>query len=301
MRQDAFSRFHPWVNFLFFMGAIGFGVVVQHPAYLIAGAVCGSVYYLLLRGRKGIKLILGLIPMLAIITLVNPLFNHNGATVLFQVFGKPYTLEAMCYGAALGGMFVLMMIWFGCYSVVLTSDKFVCLFGNLIPSLSLLLVMVLRMIPAFVRKAQQIIGARNSIGKGVGESAGDREKLHSGLGILSALIDWALEGSIVTADSMRSRGYGCAKRTSFQIYRMTARDWAVIALEGALALWVVIALARGAGDVSFTRRIKLAPLTWSYVGYWVYLLIPTAVEVIEQIRWKRIRAKAWANQAGGVQ
>ena len=33
-RYDGFSDCHPAVNFLFFVGAIGFGVVIQHPAAL---------------------------------------------------------------------------------------------------------------------------------------------------------------------------------------------------------------------------------------------------------------------------
>ena len=51
MTADAFSNCHPAVNFLFFVGAIGFGVLIQHPAYLIAGAIGAAVYYLLLSGR----------------------------------------------------------------------------------------------------------------------------------------------------------------------------------------------------------------------------------------------------------
>ena len=57
MRQDAFSKQHPLVNFVFFAGAICFGVVIQHPAYLLAGVVCAATYYLLLNGRKGWKMI----------------------------------------------------------------------------------------------------------------------------------------------------------------------------------------------------------------------------------------------------
>mgnify|MGYP003311585874 CR=1 FL=1 len=46
--KDAFSKCHPAVNFLFFVGAIGCSVVIQHPAYLLAGACCGTIYYFLL-------------------------------------------------------------------------------------------------------------------------------------------------------------------------------------------------------------------------------------------------------------
>ena len=225
MSMDAFSKRHPLVNFIFFLGAIGFGVVIQHPVYLAVGFLCGTTYYLLLNGRKGMKMLLGLLPLFLIMTAINPLFNTYGATLLFYVFGRPYTLEALYYGMAIAAVFVVMLIWFGCYNAVLTSDKFTSLFGNLIPALSLLLVMVLRMIPNLMRKARQFAGARKSIGKGSAENATNKEKLIDGMTILSALTDWALEGGVVTGDSMRSRGYGSAKRSSFMIYRMTGIDF----------------------------------------------------------------------------
>ena len=291
MKQDAFSRFHPAVNFLFFLGAIGFGVTIQHPAYLAAGIVCGVAYYLLLKGKKGLKLIAGMLPMFLIITFLNPLFNTYGRTVLFEYFGRKYTLEALCYGATLAAMFVLMMLWFGCYNVVLTSDKFVCLFGSLIPSLSLLLVMVLRLIPSFMRKTRQILAARDSIGKGGNEGSTLKENALSGMTVLSALTDWALEGSIVTADSMRSRGYGSAKRTSYQIYRMTVRDWMLLAAEAVLAAVTIAVVATGGTQASYSYWITVSPITAGFLAYCTFLLIPIVIEIKEAVQWRIIRSK----------
>ena len=288
MKKDAFSQCHPLVNFLYFLGAIGFCVVIQHPAYMIAGIVGAAVYYLLLSGRKGWKRILGMVPLFVLMAVVNPVFNTYGATVLFFLFGRPYTLEALLYGMVIAGMFVGMMLWFGCYNAVLTSDKFTSLFGNLIPALSLLLVMVLRMIPNLIRKAGQIIGARKSLGKGAGETSKTGDKVMDGLTVLSALTDWALEGSVVTADSMRSRGYGSARRTSFQIYRMTVRDWALLGLTAVLAAAVILV---GDKTASFTPEFYLAPLSWGLGAYCAYLLIPTALHMKEAIAWHISRSK----------
>lgn len=55
MRYDAFSKCHPAVNFLFFVGAIGMSVVIQHPVYLLAGIVTGTIYYQLLNGKKRLE------------------------------------------------------------------------------------------------------------------------------------------------------------------------------------------------------------------------------------------------------
>lgn len=282
MTHDAFSRCHPAVNFLFFVAAIGCGMVIQHPAYILAGVVCGGVYFCLLSGRRGFARIGMLLPLPILTAVLNPLINHRGKAVLFLVMGKPYTLEALCYGLALGGIFLVMLLWFGCYSAVLTSDKFTSLFGSLIPSLSLLLVMVLRLIPAFTRKTKQVLDARRAIGMGAEQTGSLRQKLRSGMTVLSALTSWALEGSIITADSMRSRGYGCGKRTSFRLYRMTGRDWVLLILIGGLFSLVILA---GGTDASYTPVMKAAPLDWGFPAYCALLLIPTIFELKEAAAW----------------
>ena len=293
MTSDAFSNRHPAVNFLFFLGAIGFSVLIQHPAYLIAGALGAAAYYLLLSGRKGWKRIGMLVPMFLLLTAVNPLFNTYGERVLFHVFGRPYTLEALLYGGAIAGVFVVMMLWFGCYNAVMTSDKFTSLFGNLIPALSLLLVMVLRMIPSFIRKAGQITLARKAIGLGAGEK--NKEKIRHGMGVLSALTDWALEGSVVTGDSMRARGYGSGRRTSFQIYRMKCGDWCLLAVMAALAGTVIAVSSLGATAAEFTPVLSIAPVKGIYAlgfaAYCVYLLIPSVLPIKEELQWRRSRSK----------
>ena len=289
--RDAFSKCHPAVNFLFFVGAIGMSVVIQHPVYLLAGLLTGAIYYLLLNGKRGLKTILGLLPVFIILTVINPLLNPLGATPLFYLGSRPYTLEALLYGAALASMFVIMMLWFGCYNKVLTSDKFTCLFGSLIPSISLLLVMVFRMVPNFIRKTQQIIGARKSIGKGIGETATTKEKLISGGTVLGALTSWALEGSVVTGDSMRARGYGIAKRSSFMIYRMTWADWILLAVMLTLLGVTIVAVCSGQFAAEFVPAIELAPISWGFAAYTCYLLIPSALHIKEAVQWHISRSR----------
>lgn len=282
MVRDAFSKCHPAVNFIFFALAIGFGVVIQHPLYILSGMLCAGTYYLALRGRRGLKLIFGLLPVFVFLSAINPLFNTNGEHVLFTLFGRPYTREALMYGMVIAGVFLVMTLWFGCYSIVLTSDKFVCLFGSIIPALSLLLVMVLRLIPNLLRKGRQIVGVRKSIGKGISEENTRREKLRGAMVMLSALTDWALEGSIVTADSMRSRGYGSARRSSFQIYRMRALDWLLLA---AMALLAAAVLILGGTGADFTPTLRLDRPGAGLAAYILLLLIPIFIQIKETIQW----------------
>lgn len=285
MERDAFSRCHPAVNFIFFLGVLGFGMVILHPAYLCVSVLCALSYHLALYGIRGLKRLLALLPVLLAVALLNPLLNTTGQTVLLMLFGRPYTLEALVYGCVLAGMFLNVALWFSCFGAVMTGDKITSLFGTLAPSLSLLLVMIFRLVPELLRKGRQILGARRAIGKGSADL--DRAEAATMLGCLTGL---ALEGGVVMADSMRSRGYGCARRSSFRIYTMTGRDLAVLAVQCVLIAGLIITLARGGAAAAFTPRWQVASPGAGLLLYWLYCLIPTAFYVKEAITWHFLRS-----------
>jgi energy-coupling factor transport system permease protein len=183
---------------------------------------------------------------------------------------------------AVGGMFVVMLLWFMTYSQVLTADKFLSLFSRLIPSLALLLTMVLRLIPNLIRKANQILVSRRSIGKGVPEAASKKQRMKDGMNLVSALTDWLLEGSIITADSMRSRGYGTARRTSFQIYRFTARDGVLVGILLSLAAAVILL---GGFEASYTPTWAMQSPGWGLLFYGAYLFVPMILQGKEELQW----------------
>lgn len=276
MSKDGFSKCHPVTNFVFFLGAICFGVVFQHPAYLLAALLCGGIYYVQLKGRKAFQSMGGMFLLLLAVGLINPVFNTQGETVLFHLMGRPYTLEALGYGFAVGGILVITLLWFGCYNQIMTEDKFTALFGNLAPSLSLLLVMIFRLIPSLLAKAKQITDARRSIGRG-GQNVPLREKVKNAMTVLLSLTGWALESGVLTADSMRSRGYGTAKRSNFQSYAMTAGDWMLLAftaITGGITLWGGFA---GFTEATYTPLYSAAPVNFCLLVYCMYLLIPVVI------------------------
>ena len=294
MENDAFSKYHPAVNFAFFVIAIVFGVVFQHPAYLAAALIGAGMYYLLLNGRRGAKMLLLMLPLFVFITAVNPVFNTYGERILFWLFGRPYTLEALCYGAATAAMLIVMLLWFGCYNAVMTSDRFWGLFGGIAPSISLLLVMVLRMVPNLFRKARQLAGARKSIGKSSAEGAGKKAKLQDGMLVLGALTSWAFEGGVVTSDSMRARGFGSGKRSSFNIYRFTMADTICLVLMAALAALVIVFAVKGAVHAEYTPALDIAPITGrnmaGFIAYCAFVLMPAVLRVREDIKWHSLRS-----------
>ena len=139
--RDAFSSCHPIINFLFFTLVLLFSMCLMHPAYLAISLTGALTYDIYLKGRKAVRFaVMGLFPMAAVAALVNPAFNHEGQTILtYLPSGNPLTLESMLYGAAAAVMLASVVLWFSGYNEVMTSDKFVYLFGRVIPALSLVL------------------------------------------------------------------------------------------------------------------------------------------------------------------
>ena len=233
------------------------------------------------------------LPVFVALSVLSPLFNPRCEHVLFTIFGRPYTGEALAYGGVIAGVFVVMMLWFGCYNRVMTSDKFMCLFGNWAPALSLLLVMVFRLVPRFFRQTRQLIGARRSVGKGAGK--GYRDKVAAGMTVLSAMTSWALEGSVITAASMRSRGYGSARRSCFQIFRVTAGDRLLLVMMLVLLAAVLGTATLGGMAADFIPQLSFAPISGGYalgfLAYCSYLLIPTVLHFREALQWHILRSR----------
>ena len=116
-----------------------------------------------------------------------------------------------------------------------------------------------------------------------------------GMTVLSALTTWALEGSVVTADAMRCRGYGTARRSSFQIYRFTAADGLMLAGILALMAATVIAASLGWTAASYTPELALAPVAGPSIAglaaYAALLLIPALMNLWEALKWHSLRSR----------
>ena len=299
--KDTFSGFHPLVNFLYFALVLLCSMLFLHPVCLTVSLVCAFTYSIYLNGRRAVRFnFLALLPLMAVTALLNPAFNHAGETILtYLPSGNPLTLESIAYGAAAAAMLVGVICWFSCYNAVMTSDKFVYLFGRIIPALSLVLSMTLRFIPKFQAQIHTVSNAQRCVGRDVSDGSLLQRAKH-GLTILSIMVTWALENAIETADSMRSRGYGLPGRTAFSIYRFDRRDRA--ALLFLLACGGYILLGKALGGIYWRyfpsiRGMGAQPLSLTvYAAYLLLCLLPVIVDVAADRRWAAIRAEETAGE-----
>ena len=206
-------------------------------------------------------------------------------------------------------MFVVIQ-WFSCYNKIMTTDKFVYLFGKLIPALSLILSMALRFVPSFLGQLKFIRNGQKAMGKDISEGK-LLDRIHAGLNMLSILITWALENAIETSDSMRSRGYGLKGRTAFSIYKFTKKDKSLLAVMAALFLVFATGCMNGASYASYDPRILLAGFTiqghqapvsvpvveamLTYICFACFCFLPVILDVTEKEQRERLRREFTAN------
>lgn len=294
--MNEFKTYHPIVNFTYFLLVIGFSCFFMHPICLVISLICGFIYSVILKGKKAIhKNLLYMIPMLIATALINPAFNHEGVTILeYLPSGNPLTLESVIYGIAAATMIVSVICWFSCYNEVMTSDKFIYLFGRIIPSLSLIISMTLRFVPRFTAQLRVVANAQRCMGRDISNGSIVKRAKY-GLSILSVMMTWSLENAIETADSMKSRGYGHSGRTAFSIFTFDKRDKKALTVILILGIYTLIGNLAGGMYFRYFPSIKSTEFSIYYLSifaaYFLLCVFPVIIEIKEARKWKSIKSK----------
>ncbi len=305
--KDTFSTYHPLLNLLYFVGTIGVTVFVTHPVLLGISFFSAMIYSGVLRGFvKTLKFnLVFALPSMIIVALINPMFNHYGVTVIgYLSNGNPFTLESCVYGVVMAMMLACTLIWFACYTEVMTTDKFIYLFGKIIPSLSLVLSMCLRFVPMFVHKLGVISDGQKCVGRS-GSNGSVIKRAKNGITIFSILVTWALENAIETADSMKCRGYGEKGRTAFSLYRFDRRDILCLVFMIATFGTTLYGGLHGFAYASYNPVIivKGLPLTGGsfmvFASYALFCMMPVIMELYDREMWKLRRKDIKKSVAGG--
>ncbi|MBQ5973575.1 MAG: energy-coupling factor transporter transmembrane protein EcfT [Oscillospiraceae bacterium] len=254
-------------------------------------ALTGGVLFCAAVGCARLRLNLVCAALVTVTALVNPLFNHNGVTVLFVLNDNPVTAEAFWFGAVSGVSVVAVIYWFRAFSALFTSDKLLYILGLFSPKISLILSMALRYVPLFIRQSDRI--AQAQLAGGLASEDGLWDRIRGRARVFSVMVTWTLENGIVTADSMEARGYGSGRRTFFSVWRWRARDTALTAVSLSLAAASVAGVRLTDGFTFYPRAA--APgggaLTAAlYAAQAVLSFTPIFLEMRERLKWRSLRS-----------
>lgn len=291
--ESGLSLYHPLVSFGYFVAVIAGTLLFIHPFFVMVSLLCAIFASALINGKKTLFATLGFgVPMFIFIAIANPLFNHRGATILFYLFNNPVTKEAIIYGIVSAGMMFAAVIWFTCYNTVVTSDKFIYIFGRILPSIALIVSMTLSLIPRLMAQIKIIADSQRSIGLDW-KSGNIKQRVRSGARILSILVSWALEDAVITADSMRARGYGQHKRSTFSIFRFGKKDAKMMAVIVFLFAAEIFAYISGRGTMEFYPAMVVPEIDLTdiiiYILYITLGILPSVIQIKEDLKWKQLK------------
>lgn len=287
MNARYFQSLHPAVAMAYFAAVLLLTLTCMHPVMSVLSLLGAACFSLSLRGGKAVAGTLRFVlPMMALIAAANPLFNHRGVTMLFMLFDQWITLEAVCYGLVSACQLAAVVMWFTCYQEVMTSDKFLFLFGQAAPAASLLITLTLRLIPQLKLQQKQISQTQEMLR---GKPKRLTGKINTAVRNLSILLTWSMENAVETADSMKARGFGMRRRTTFHLFRFDSRDARCLSVIAAFGGAVLIARLYGFGAVEYYPRMTPWLLGAGSIAQMAaaaaLVFLPSILEGKEKLRW----------------
>lgn len=282
-----FNELNPAAVMLYYIAVTAVTMFSMNPI-ILAISLLSSVVAYCLYNNGGARVHLFSLALFIVLAVINPLFVHNGATVLFYLNSRPITLEATVYGLIASAMITATLYRLRSLTHDITADKLQYIFGRFSPKLALILSMALRYVGLFKIRWHKIQDSQKALG--LYRDGNLIDAVRGRLRVLSILITWSLENGIITARSMDARGYGSRRRSSYAIFRFGVGDMFLILLT--LALTGAAAAGMLNSGITYYPVISaelFSPL--SIIGYICYAalgLTPVIINTKEAIRWRSL-------------
>ncbi|CDB12292.1 uncharacterized protein BN525_00242 [Eubacterium sp. CAG:192] len=316
---DEFSRYHPVVNLIFYLLVLGTTMFQMSVGLVFISLFSAVVYFFMLKKTEGLKYCAVVVGIIIVSAIINPLFSHKGGTLLFYLFtGNPVTLESIIYGLISAIIIGAMLLWFSTFNQVMGVERILGAIGKVLPNVSLLITMIMRFIPQYIRHQRKVSMVNKVNKRNYGEKINllNREKtekenvieackkqkkkngidkiidnIKEGSRTFSITTTWALENSIYTADSMKARGFGTGRRTNYSNYKFQKRDYLLIGWLVILWLVVVFSLEREKVYTYYYPFIQVKNNVVVYLIYGLLCLTPVLINVKEEIRWLILKSR----------
>lgn len=280
MTPAVFELVHPAVTLLWFASVLVLTMAAMQPVYTAIALVGSLACRAGIDGmRQALRAVLWLLPVIAVIACANCAFVASGSTVLFHIGSRAFYAEALCYGACSGAMLAAVLLEFGNASRVLTSEKVLGVFGNVLPTVGLMSCMTMRLVPQFARRGRIIGDATRACTAACGQ-AGEtgtarQRRLAHNMRLASVLMGWGMQDALERADCMRARGWGEARaRTTYVRRSFRAADALACTAVGILAAGSAVCAYGACSAFAFYPTFGGLVPAASYAPFAVLVLLP---------------------------
>lgn len=297
--KSYFSELHPTLVIGYLMSIVTLTVVSFNIVVVSISFFIGSLYLLLLKGRDSFQKNLKFsIIIVFLVTFINTMFTHQGQSTLFFINDNPITLESIVYGVFMGVMIATSCLWFRIFNIIVNGEMIMYVVGKISSMLALMVSMILRYVPLIKKRYYEINQMDELI---YGRQRSLVNKFRRSIKNISILTAWSLETSIESASSMEARGYGLKGRKYFHLFTLENRD-KIIILMIFFPMFITEIIILSIFDISN----KIYPNVYSffesvkgvaiidivfYIVFMVFCAIPLTVDLLEEIRWRRLEQK----------
>ena len=217
----------------------------DNPAMLLG--VLAVLLTIFLQTRSYAKLLRGLllyIPFSLITITINMLFVWEGTIVLFEAFGKTFTLESLLYASILSVKLLLVIYVFMLLEVMVDSDRALSYFSAKAPKSTLMFMIALKLFPNMKQRLKSLREVYQL--RGVDFDAKTmKDRIRSNTPILSILLENSLDGAFDIGEAAYVRGFLSQKRTIYDKQKFGAIDYLLLGESLALLGTFLSAKLRG--------------------------------------------------------
>lgn len=290
MMGNGFPSYHPYTIFFYYICVGVLSMYFNHPVFLILGLII--LIFINISHDKGKSLRKWTFPLIimgSIFVILNPFLVSRGTNILFYFRGKQVTLEATMYGIVMSLALVSVIIIFVSFNLILNGNKFLFIFSKILPRTAFLIMLSIRFIPLVKGRLDEIMAVQRV--RGITLSNGTlKRRAENGMLMLKILLTWSLEEAVQTADSMKARGYGIGKKSSYIPYKIEKRDWTWIVTLFTLFVICIIGGILGYGKIHIYPELgtlHLYPIDWILlICMTIIYSFPLITEGREWIRWR---------------
>lgn len=288
--ESGFRGYHPYVIFSYYV-CVGFlAMYFKHPLFLIVALIILMFVTISHDGGKSLKKWAPILLLMStMFILLNPFLVSRGTNILFYFRGKQVTLEATMYGVVMSLAIVSVLVMFISFNLILNGNKFLFIFSKVLPRTAFLTMLSIRFVPLLKERLDEINAVQRIRGMTIKEGT-IRNRAKNGLVMIQILLTWSLEEAIETSASMKSRGYGIGKKSSYIPYKMEKRDWGWLLTLFTLFLICIAGGLLGYGKIVIYPQLgtlQLYPLDWVlFIAMMILVSFPLIVEGREYLRWK---------------
>lgn len=304
--RTSFSRLHPLATIVLFGCEVVLAAFSFQPLCALIAFVGAELCIVqLFDSKHAVRQLVWYIPIIVLMTIINPFFSASGSTVLYSFGHTQLYAESFAYGATSGLVLVSTLSWLECLFVVVSPLELLQRSSVRFPGLQLVLSLSVQLMPQLLSDltvAQQIQSAntaaqtcdsatqmpRQSRFPGQRRFLSARKTIAQSAATINAVCMSALEKSISTFQSIVSRGWGMAgHRSRWSAEVLDAYDTVALLIFTFLSVIAAVSLYMLVQAWQFYPTMPEFQLSFWYLGVVLFTVLPAIFVRIDTVLWEQ--------------